>query len=101
MKKVNWKWDCGVYVPFCPYCDEPAYDKHRCCFCGKEYEWVEGEFKPTIVEEGDYTVIQSTNNHISIYKGDDIVSHINCTKKCTEAELKELINEFEDWSDTK
>lgn len=93
--KVNWKWDYSVYVPFCPYCDEPAYDKNCCCFCGEEYEWVEGEFKPTTVEQGDYTVVQSTNNHISIYKGDDLVSHISCTKKCAETELKGLIKDLE------
>lgn len=93
MKIVNWKWDYGVYVPFCPYCDEPAYEKERCVFCGKEYGWVEGEHKPTVVEEGDYTIVQSTNNHISIYEKGELVSHISCTEKCTEEELRELASE--------
>ncbi len=95
MKKVNWKWDYGVYVPFCPYCDELAYEKERCCFCGKEYEWVEGKYKPTKVAVGNYTVIQSTNNHISIYKNGDTISHISCNKKLTEQELKDMIPECE------
>ena len=65
MKKVNWKWDYGVYVPFCPYCDEPAYEKDHCCFCNKPYEWVNGE----------------------------LISHISCTKKFNKTELKELLVE--------
>ena len=95
MKPVNWKWDYGVYAPFCHYCDEFAYKKERCCFCGKEYEWIEGKYKPTEVEVGDYTVIQSTNNHISIYKNGKMVSHISCKEKCTEQELRDLIPEYE------
>lgn len=93
MKKVNWKWDYGVYVPFCPYCNEPAYEKDHCCFCNKPYEWVDGEYKNTIVEVGKYTIVQATNNHISIYENGELISHISCTKKYTETELKELLVE--------
>lgn len=91
MNEVIWRWDYGVYVPFCPYCDEPAYEKEACCFCGKPYKWTDGEFKPTEVRRGEYTVIQSTNNHISIYKSDELISHINCNKKKSEEELTELL----------
>lgn len=91
MEKVVWKWDYGVYVPFCPYCNEPAYDKNECLFCGKPYEWVEGEFQPTEVKRGEYTVIQSTNNHIGVYKSGQLVSHINCSEKKTEEELTMIL----------
>lgn len=27
MKEIVWRCEYGVYVPFCPYCDEPAYER--------------------------------------------------------------------------
>lgn len=93
--KVNWRWDWGVYVPFCPYCDEPAYEKDHCVFCNKPYEWVAGEYKDTIVSVGEYTVVQTTNNNIHIYKGERLVMHSICTKKKTEDELKEMVAHYE------
>ncbi len=91
MKKVKWKWDFGVYVPFCPYCYEPAYEEDHCVFCGKKYKWVEGKVKPTVVEHNGYTIIQCTNNHIQIYKDNRIVMYASCTKKMTEDELKQQV----------
>ena len=96
MKKVKWRWDWGVYVPFCPYCDEPAYEKDHCVFCNKPYEWVEGKHKATIVNVGEYTVVQCTNNHIHIYKDEHMVMHASCTKKKTEDELREMVAVYED-----
>ena len=96
MRKVKWRWDMGVYVPFCPYCDELAHEKNRCVFCNKPYEWVEGKHKETIVTVGEYTVVQATNNHIHIYKGERMVLHASCTKKKTEDELKEMVSHYED-----
>lgn len=40
-KEVNWYREYGVLAPFCPYCSEPAYDTHRCVFCGEKYIWRE------------------------------------------------------------
>ena len=92
MKKVKWRWDMGVYVPFCPYCDELAYEEDHCVFCGKKYKWVEGEYKPTVVVGQDgYTAVQSTNNHIIVYKDDQMVMHSSCDVKKTEDELREHI----------
>ena len=95
-KKVKWRWDMGVYVPFCPYCDEFAYEKDRCAFCGEEYKWVESKHKDTIVTEGDYTIVQTTNNHIQMYKGERLVYHAACTEKQTEDELKGFVKYYED-----
>lgn len=47
------------------------------------------------IEIGEYMVMQSTNNHISIYKNGDMISHISCNKKLTEQELKDMIPECE------
>ena len=95
MKNIVWRWDRGVYVPFCPYCDEVAYDKTKCVFCEKPYKWARGKHKPTVIEVGEYTVVQATNNHISIYKNGRFVYHASCTKKKTEDELKEQVKLYE------
>lgn len=98
MKKVKWTWDWGVFVPLCPHCNELAYEKDHCVFCGKKYIWVDdGErAKPTVVEHNGYTIIQCTNNHIQIYKDGRIVMHASCTKKMTEEELKDQVKFLED-----
>lgn len=94
MKKVKWRWDMGVYVPFCPYCDEFPYDDDKCVFCGKPYKWVDGSIKETVVTEGDYTIYQGTSNHIQLYKDGKLIVHMSCTKKMTEEELKEIIERY-------
>lgn len=38
-EEVQWYNEFGVLAPFCPYCNEPAYDTHRCAFCGRKYIW--------------------------------------------------------------
>lgn len=91
MKKVKWTWDWGVYIPHCPYCNEPAYEEDHCVFCSKKYEWVEGKQQPMVVEHNGYTIIQCTNNHIQIYKNGRIVMHASCTEKKTVEELKEQV----------
>ena len=96
-KAVEWRWDYGVYLSFCPYCDSPTYDeKERCPFCKKEYEWTEPKHKDTQVQVGEFTVIQATNNHISIYKHGQWVYHMSCTKKMTEEELKGMVQVAKD-----
>ena len=35
-EEVQWYREFGVLAPFCPYCGEPAYDTHRCAFCGRQ-----------------------------------------------------------------
>lgn len=41
-----------------------------------------------------YTISQASNNHIMITKDNEMVFHANATKKLTEDELKEKINNF-------
>jgi hypothetical protein len=92
VEKVNWTWELGVYVPLCPYCNELAYEKDRCAFCGKAYEWVEGKYKNTVVAVGDYTVVQATNYHITIYENGKLVYHAAYNKKLTEDELRKEVD---------
>ena len=95
MKKVKWTWDWGVYVPLCPYCNELAYEKDHCVFCEKEYKWVD-KSKDRFVTVGEYTVVQASNNHISITKDGRMVYHASCTKKLSEEELKEHVKFYEE-----
>lgn len=89
-KKVKWRWDYGVYVPLCPYCNELAYEKDHCVFCEKEYKWVD-KSKERMVTVGEYTVVQASNNHITIVKGDRRVMHASCTKRMSKRQLKKMV----------
>lgn len=98
IKKVVWhpEYGDGLY-PFCPYCDEYAYEKDKCVFCEKPYEWVESPIKDTIVEVDGYKVVQTSGNHIYIYNKDGIlVCHMSCTAKKTEEELLETFKLYEE-----
>ena len=41
-----------------------------------------------------YTISQASNNHIMIVKDDEMVFHTNATRKLTENELKQQIDNF-------
>ena len=89
IKKIVWRKEFGEgRYPFCPYCNEFAYEQDHCVFCAKKYEWVDEGEKTTVVEHNGYIIIQCTNNHIQIYKDGQIVLLASCTKKMTEEELK-------------
>ena len=93
MKKLVWRWDWGVYMSFCPYCDEPVSGDEHCEFCGKAFEYVEPKYKPTVVEVGEYTVIQTTGKSVYIVDKDGHwVYHASCTKKFTEDELRKMVD---------
>lgn len=90
-KEVNWYREYGVLAPFCPYCGEPAYDTHRCVFCGEKYIWRDSPIPPVTVEYGDYTAVQ-TGKSILIFKGEQLVYHASCDgDPMTEDELKDHI----------
>lgn len=95
MKEVQWRWDYGVYVPFCPYCDEPAYERDKCLSCGKTYKWVESDIKDTVIEKGKYTIAQCSNNHVHIYKDGRMIYHASVNEKMTEKELLDLVRLLE------
>lgn len=42
--------------------------------------------------QGEYTIVQAYNNHVHIYKGKELVCHMNCDKKMSETELAEIID---------
>ena len=95
MKKVKWKDEYGTKMPFCPYCDEPIYEKGKCIFCEKEHEWVDVRPSETVVEVGEYVVVQTINNHVHIMNGGRMIMHMNCTRKMTEDELREMVSIYE------
>lgn len=95
MKKVKWQWDWEVFVPLCPYCNELAYEKDHCVFCKKEYKW-KNKSKDRQVTVGEYTVVQASNNHISIFKDGRGVYYTSCTKKLSKRKLKGFVKFYED-----
>lgn len=96
MLEVQWQWDCGVYVPFCPYCNAPAYDDKICFHCNKEYKWVEGKHKSTVIHHKGYIITQATNNHVTITKNGEFISHSQCIEKLSEDDLKAMVDHLED-----
>lgn len=94
IKKVKWIWEFDCYVPLCPYCNELAYEIDHCVFCNKEYKWVD-KSKDRKVTVGEYTVVQASNNHISITKDDRMVLHASCTKKKSKRQLKKMVEHYE------
>jgi hypothetical protein len=101
MKQVLWKDEFGEKMPFCPYCNEPIYVKGECIFCKKKHEWVELKQSETVVEVGEYAVIQTANNHIHVMHNGAMIMHINCTKKMTEDELRGMVSFCETKCETK
>lgn len=93
-QEVKWRWEYGLCLPFCPYCDNPAYEEDHCVFCHNKYNYTESPVQDTVVEVGDYTIIQLHNNAIYIYKGKQIVMHASSAKKMTEDELREFVKQF-------
>ena len=94
-KEVVWHSEFGEGLyPFCPYCDEFAYEREKCVFCGKPYKWVESPIKDTIVEDGNLTVVQTPGKDIFVYTEKGMVAHMSCTKKMTEEELKEIMRRY-------
>lgn len=92
IKEIVWQPEYGEGLyPFCPYCNEPAYEEDRCVFCNKAYKWVESPIKDTVVKIGNITAVQTSSNHIHVLKDGKVMRHISCTKKMTEEELRELV----------
>ena len=101
MKKVKWKWDMGCYIAFCPHCGEPAYSDSFCEFCGKEYKWREGRYKPREVVVGKYTVTQTTGKSIYITDTEEhkLVYHLTCTKRLPKWKLKGFVKHLKGATD--
>ena len=95
IKEVVWhsEYGEGLY-PFCPYCDEFAYEEDHCVFCKKPYKWVESPIKDTIVKVGNLTAVQTSGNDIYISTEKGMVAHMSCTKRLTEEELKEIVGRY-------
>ncbi len=94
VKPVKWKWDWGAYLPFCPYCDEPAYDDEWCFNCHKKYKMVEGEFKDVIVTDGEWSAVSTPGKSLFIYHKGQTIAHASCTKQFTEEELLQQLKRF-------
>ena len=58
--KVIYITEYGLTLPYCPFCNEPAYDDEYCVFCGAEF------IKPTKEEMDE--VKKANHEYKVIYK---------------------------------
>ena len=92
--KVIYITEYGLTLPYCPFCNEPAYDDEYCVFCGAEF------IKPTKEEmdevkkaNHEYKVIYKNVVLIQVgcsvyqYKDNKLISHWSLAKPFTEEEL--------------
>ena len=63
-------------------------------FCGKKYRMHEKRMERKVTV-GEYTVVQTSNNHISIEKGGRLVYHAQCTKRLSRRALKKHVAFYE------
>ena len=101
MKKVKWKLEMGCYIAFCPHCGEPAYLEDHCEFCGKQYKWREGRYRPREVVVGKYTAVQTSGKSIYITDNDDnrLLYHITHTKRLSKRKLRKFVKHLKGASD--
>lgn len=84
----------GLSLPYCPFCNEPAYDDEYCVFCGAEF------IKPTKEEmdevkkaNHEYKVIYKNVILIQVgcsvyqYRDNKFINHWSLAKPFTEEEL--------------
>ena len=91
IKKIAWQPEYGEGLyPFCPYCNEPAYEEDHCVFCNKAYKWEDSPIKDTVVRVDNITIAQTSGNGIYIHSEKGLIAHMSCTKRMTEEELREL-----------
>lgn len=96
-KEVKWCYDWGVLIPFCPYCDEPAYEKDKCVFCGKEYITTPKPI-PDLEVYGDrfYAVMPSkTSIYIFEQVTGALVCHESVSGKWDKEKLEKHLKEIE------
>lgn len=96
VKQVVWKVDWGAYLPFCPHCDEPAYNDDICFNCGKKYEMTEGEHKNIEVSDGDWKAVQTPGMSLYIVRDGEIIVHASCTSMFTEEELRQQLKRYKE-----
>lgn len=90
MKKVIWRYEYEMYVPFCPYCNEFAYEENKCVFCNKEYEMTEYPESPIVVE---YKNLKATQTGLGLWieRNGILLSHSSLSRKLTEEEILKML----------
>lgn len=66
-----------------------SYGVENRCLKGIK-QWLESEAtenEETVIEKGEYTIVQCSNNHVHIYKDGRMIYHASCNKKMTKNEL--------------
>ena len=88
--------DYGIFIPTCPFCHEPLYEKKRCVFCGatiEEDETIENklhELNNDLVSTYENIVVEQTCNALYVYEDKKMVMHCTIEKPKTQDELNEF-----------
>lgn len=98
--KINFYEDWGVYIGHCPFCDELAYEKDHCVFCGAEFEELteediqkEKEENHEIEVSKNGRTLHQVGNSVYEYCNGQFVSHWSCSRPHTKEELEEMLND--------
>lgn len=97
--EVNWKEEYGMMMPFCPRCDEPAYEHDHCVFCGQRYHYTPKPkgYEDTIVEYKNYRATQVYGSWgVYIEKDNQEIQHWSCGGKISEDKLLEYLKALAD-----
>lgn len=91
---VNWKEEYEMIMPFCPRCNEPAYEKDHCVFCGQKYHYTPKPkgYEDTIVEYKNYRATQIYGSwSVYIERDNQVIQHWSCRGKISKDELLERL----------
>lgn len=91
----------GIVLPWCPFCNEPAYESTHCVFCGAEFEKLTKEEKEEqkllnnelTVTYGNVLVHQVSNS-VWVFRDNALLCHVSLAHPYTEDELIELAETY-------
>ena len=97
VKWVKWYHEWGLLVAHCPYCDELAYEKNRCVFCGKEYEYTQKPVPDLKAESKMLWAVMPSNDSIYVFDrlSNGLVRHESVCGKWDDKKLKRHLEELE------
>lgn len=94
-KKILWYEDYDIMLPWCPSCNEPAYEHDKCVFCGQPFIWVDKPkgYEDIVVSYKDYTATQVYGSW-GVYiekKNGTLCTHMSCARKMSKRELLNIL----------
>ena len=95
--KIEWIWDYGLLVPYCPNCNEMPYDTEECVFCHQKLIWVEKpkEYEDIVYQKENVRITQIYGTwSLYIEVDGQLVAHCSCAKQFTQKELEQMADKY-------